>query len=74
MANFVRYIIVMYRSPSQSANEFSDFYLYFNQLLNQVNKFHPFSLVINVDFNANHGGQSKSWWPDDITANKIFFP
>lgn len=53
----IGYVTVMYRSPSQTANEFNDFHFHFDWLLNQVNKLYSSFLVILADFNARF----KSW-------------
>ena len=52
------YIVVLYISPSQTANEFHDFQCNCEKLLNQVKQFCSSFNVIIGDFNAsqNHGG------------------
>ena len=42
----------MCRSPSQSSNEFKEFFVNFDKLLNQVNMFKSSFTVILGDFNA----------------------
>ena len=50
--NTTRYVAVIYRSPSQSSNEFEEFLVNFNKLLNQVNMLKSSFTVILGDFNA----------------------
>ena len=64
--NKIGCIVVMYRSPSQSVNEFDDFLVNFEKLLNHVSQLKSSFLVILGDFNA----QSKSWWCEDITSQE----
>ena len=61
--NTTGYVAVIYRSPSQSSNEFEEFLVNFNKLLNQVNMLKSSFTVILGDFNA----RPQSWWSDDIT-------
>ena len=58
------YVIVIYRSPSQTAVEFDEFLSNLEKLLNFVKQSQPSFTIILGDFNA----RSKSWWPDDITS------
>ena len=59
------YIAVIYRSQSQSCNEFEDFLFNLEQLINQIKQLKPsFTKIILGDFNA----RSSDWWPDDITS------
>ena len=62
--NTAGYVAVIYRSPSQSSNEFEEFLVNFDKLLNQVNMLKSSFTVILGDFNA----RSRSWWSDDITS------
>ena len=57
-------VAAIYRSPSQSSNEFEEFLVNFDKLLNQVNMLKSSFTVILGDFNA----RSQSWWSDDITS------
>ena len=61
------YIIVLYRSLSQTANEFHDFQFNFEKLLNQVKQFFSSFIVILHDFNV----RSKSWWSEDLGINLL---
>ena len=58
------YIAVVYRSPSQSCNEFEDFLLNLEKLINQVKQLKPSFTIILGDFNA----RSSDWWQADITS------
>ena len=57
-------ISVIYRSPSQSTDEFESFLLNFEQLLDDVSQCRPSLSVITGDFNA----RSVSWWSNDINT------
>ena len=65
MQNQTGSLVVTYRSPNQN-NEFNEFLINFERLLNHVKQFKSSFLVILGDFNA----QSKSWCLDDITNVK----
>ena len=60
--NKVRYVVVIYCSPNQLDNEFHDFFLNFEKLLNYISQLKSSILVILSDFNAS----SRSWWCEDI--------
>ena len=62
--NTTGYVALIFRSPSQSSNEFEEFLVNFDKLLNQVNMLKSSFTVILGDFNA----RSRSWWSDDITS------
>ena len=51
----------IYRSPSQSSQEFAQFEMLFSQLLNDITSKKPFFSIILGDFNA----RSKCWWTLD---------
>ena len=53
----VGFIIVSYRSPSQTSSQFDDFLSNFEKLFDDVQTFQPAFTVILGDFNA----WSKSW-------------
>ena len=55
-------VSVVYRSPSQNREEFENFLLKFEKLLDDVRDQKPFLSVILGDFNA----RSKSWYNGDI--------
>ena len=60
------YVIVIYRSASQTTVEFDEFLSNFEKLLNFSKQLHPSFTIILGDFNV----RSKSWWPDDITSRQ----
>ena len=60
------YVVVTYRSPSQSSTEFDEFLSNFDKLLNHIKQFRPSFTIILGDFNA----RSKSWWPEDVTSHE----
>ena len=51
-------VYVIYRSPSQSSNQFELFSSKLKNLLSNINKRKPFLSVVTGDFNA----RSSSWW------------
>ena len=61
------YIVVLYRSSSQTANEFHDFQYNFEKLLNQVKQFCSSFIVILSDFNT----MLKSWSKDLTTSEGL---
>ena len=64
--NKIGYVAVVYRSPSQSVNEFDDFLLNYEKFLNHISQLKSSFLVTLGDFNA----RSRSWWCEDITSRK----
>ena len=58
------FIIVSYRSPSQTTTQFDDFLSNFKKLFDDVQILQPAFTVILGDFNA----RSKSWWSGDSTT------
>ena len=60
------YIIVLYRSPSQTSFEFNNFQHNLDKILNDVKQLESTFLIILGDFNA----KSKTWWTHDITTNE----
>ena len=60
----VGFIIVSYRSPSQTISQFDDFLSSFEKLFDDVQILQPAFTVILGDFNA----RSKSWWSGDLTT------
>ena len=64
--NKKEYIVVLYRSPSQTAEEFHDFQCNFEKLMNQVKQFCSSFIATIGDFNA----RSKSWWSEDLTTSE----
>ena len=60
----VGFIIVSYRSPSQTTTQFDDFLSNFKKLFDDVQILQPAFTVILGDFSA----RSKSWWSGDSTT------
>ena len=60
----VGFIIVSYRSSSQTTTQFDDFLSNFEKLFDDVQILQPDFTVILGNFNA----QSKSWWSGDSTT------
>ena len=59
-------ISAIYRSPSQSTDEFESFLLNFEQLLDDVSQCRPSLSIITGDFNP----RSVSWWSNDISTTE----
>ena len=57
------FLTCIYRSPSQNCDEFDNFCLNFESILNQINNEFPLCSVVTGEFNA---GCSR-WWKNDIT-------
>ena len=55
-------LVSVYRTPSQSNNEYDTFLLNFEQLTTYLNSIKPHVLLVTGDFNV----RSSSWWSDDI--------
>ena len=60
------YVVVIYRSPSQSSTEFEEFSSNFDKLLNHIKHSRPSFTIILGNFNA----KSKSWWSGDVTSHE----
>ena len=56
------FFVVIYRSPSQSHDEFDDFMFNFELLLSRMHSENPLCVVITGDFNCH----STQWWEDDV--------
>ena len=56
------YIVSLYRSPSQSSNEYDHFIKTFEKLIAHLTSFEPHLLLITSDFNV----RSSSWWSGDV--------
>ena len=59
-------VSVIYRSPSQTNDEFGLFLSSLEKLFNDINKFKPSLSIVTGDFNA----RSSSWWSDDINTTE----
>ena len=57
------FLTCLYRSPSQSHDEFENFCIKFDILLSQINDELPICSVVTGDFNA----RCSRWWRNDIT-------
>ena len=57
-------LVSIYRTRSQSSNEYDTFFLNFEQLLTYLNNLKPHVLLVTGDFNV----RSTSWWSDDIVT------
>ena len=55
-------LVSIYRTPSQSNNEYNTFLLNFEQLLTYLNSMQSYVLLVTGDFNV----RSSSSWSDDI--------
>ena len=59
-------VSVIYRSPSQTNDEFGLFLSNLEKLFSDINKLKPSLSVVTSDFNA----RSSSWWSDDINTTE----
>ena len=59
-------IISLYKSPSQTTNEFDNFLNNLNIMLESVTQKNPFLTVVIGDFNA----RLSKWWSDDRTTQE----
>ena len=59
-------VSVIYRSPSQSINEFDSFFSNLENLVSDINNRKPALSIITGDFNA----RSQSWWSNDINTTE----
>ena len=66
ISNKKGYIIVLYRSPSQTSTEFNNFQHNLEKILSDVKQLGSTFLIVLGDFNA----KSKTWWTHDITTNE----
>ena len=57
---------MVYRSPSQTNDEFNKFLLNFEKMLLDINQQKPFLTLVTEDVNA----RSSSWWSDDINTRE----
>ena len=58
--------MTLYRSPSQSADEFENFLNKLNLTMESITQKNPFLSVVIGDFNA----RSSKWWTDDKTTQE----
>ena len=66
ISNRKGYVITLYRSPSQTSDEFQSFISNLEKLLININSFDPHFVILLGDFNA----KSKSWSVNDITTEE----
>ena len=59
-------VSVIYRSPSQSINEFDSFLSNLEKLVCDINNRNSALSIIKADFNA----RSQSWWSNDINTTE----
>ena len=64
LGNKPGYVVVTYRSPSQTYFEFQKFLMSFNTLLQNSRNLNPHFTLILGDFNVG----SYSWWSEDILS------
>ena len=64
LGNKAGYVVVTYRSPSQTYIEFQKFLTIFDTLLQNLRNLNPHFTMILGDFNA----RSYSWWSEDILS------
>ena len=66
------FFAVIYRSPSQSPEEFDNFTTNFELMLSKMHAENPFCVIITGDFNC----RSTQWWENDIDNNegRLFEP
>ena len=58
------YIISLYRSPSQTHDEFDDFVLDFEQVVCDITARSPIFVLMTVDFKA----RTAKWWNNDTST------
>ena len=58
------FIILVYRSPSQTADEFEEFMLYLDETLHNISSLNSTFKLMLCDFNA----KSSSWYDKDATS------
>ena len=57
------YVLVVYRFPSQSSDDFENFLSNFDQVITHISLSNPVFRLILEDFNC----RSNSWWKGDIS-------
>ena len=58
------YFVTLYRSPSQSLDDFESFLKKFDKLLTNITKTRSDFVIVNADFNA----KSTTWWSGDTNT------
>ena len=64
--NKTGYVLVVYRSPSQSSDDFENFLSSFDQVITDMSLSNPAFRLILGDFNC----RSNSWWKGDISTKE----
>ena len=66
------FLIVLYRSPSQTSSEFCIFMTNFENMVSKVSSEDPYAVIITGDFNC----RSSKWWQGDTEneEGKVFEP
>ena len=60
------FLVVIYRSPNQSPEEFDNFKTNFELMLSKIHAENPFCVIVTGDFNC----RSTQLWEDDIENNE----
>ena len=61
------YVVSLYRSPSQTRDEFDIFFLInFEQLISDIVRKNPLLVLITGDFNV----RSSNWWKNDLSTSE----
>ena len=60
------YVVSLYRSPSQTQDEFDIFLVSFEQLIGDIIAKNPLFVLITGDFNI----RSTNWWKNDLSASE----
>ena len=55
------FIVTLYRSPSQTTDEFDEFLRGFEDVIDNINQWNPYFTVITGDFNV----RCNRWWVKD---------
>ena len=66
ISNRKGFVITLYRSPSQTSDEFQSFISNLEKILININSFDPHFAILLGDFNA----KSKSWSTNDTTTEE----
>ena len=61
------YVVSLYRSPSQTQDEFDNFLTSFEKLIGDIIAKNPSFVLITGDFNA----RSTNWWKNDLSRLKV---
>ena len=67
ISNKKGYVVSLYKSPSQTSDEFDSFISNLQKLLINITSFDPHFVILLGDFNA----KSKSWSVNDTTTEEV---